>query len=96
MAKTRRKRVLALLCEVFSPAEIREMCHSAGMEDRDAAFVEQRFIKGWSRERCDMPESEQRRKINSLETWLVTEAVKRKSAMPAHQLESLKQRIESF
>lgn len=96
MFKTGRKRILALLCEVFSPAEIRAMCRSAGMEERDIEFVEQRFIKGWSRERCDMPESEQRRKINRIETWLVTEAVKRKPDMPAYQLESLEQRLESF
>lgn len=90
-----KKRALARLCEVFSLAEMLEMCGAIRLQDADTRLVEQRFYREQSRELCDMPVAVQRRRVPIIETWLVGEVLRRKGSLPEWQRRKLEDALDS-
>lgn len=74
-----KKRALARLCEIFNPAEMIEICESLHLPEKDARLIQERFYSGQSRELCDMPVGEQKRRVPMIEKWILAEVDRRKA-----------------
>lgn len=91
-----KKRALAHICEAFSPQEMLGICRDIGLVDSDIRLIDQRFYRDTSRELCDMPVGVQRRRVPIIETYIVSEIIRRKHELNAVQLRKVREALSDI